>query len=524
VRPRSSLLAVAVAVAGCHHGGDSASVGTSCTESGTCGQGLFCLAGQCATEAPRADACTPPGASQLVTGAAMQGSDPGTTCATSIRAPASGIQVTSLGQHRVGEQLSFSLQPGTWSFTVVSQQVPGTAVGAVTYLGTALPNSVVPTEVRAPDGSVFFDDLADIPTDASGYSDYTGLLGYYGGFTPISGALTLPNTAAGLEAVRSRGGLADGTWKLTVGDFAAECAAIAADDLANNQPVRCTGGDTNGEYDLLVITRPGPISSTGTLDLEVYLANSAVTASSAPDNPHVRRVFTTLSTVLANAGLCLGKVTFHDLPPWAVDRYKILNVDHTGPCDPLSQLFTLGQADSAGVHLFLLDELTESGASGNFQIVGIDGSIPGPSGVPGTINGGAVVPLLDFGVGSCGSGDAVDVSQCGDDRIAYVVAHETGHWLGLYHTSERTGSLFDPLDDTPRCSCSVCAPMVDRPACAENNPDGEPTSMVGSWCAQDAEDCGGAQNLMFWLFDDVRTRAALTREQGEVMRLNPAVR
>ena len=47
--------------------------------------------------------------------------------------------------------------------------------------------------------------------------------------------------------------------------------------------------------------------------------------------------------------------------------------------------------------------------------------------------------------------------------------------------------------------------------------------MVGSWCARDAEDCSGVQNLMFWLFDDVRSRAALTREQGEVMRLNPAV-
>jgi hypothetical protein len=250
-------------------------------------------------------------------------------------------------------------------------------------------------------------------------------------------------------------------------------------------------------------------------------------AAGAPSNPHVARVFSTLSTVLANAGLCLGNVTFHDLPRWAVDRYKILNVDNTGPCDPLSQLFTLAQADSAGVHLFLLDELTESSSGGSLRIVGIDGSIPGPSGVPGTINGGAVVPLLDFGAvkpgARCDAGAPVNVLGCGDDRTAYVLAHEMGHWLGLYHTTERTGSLFDPLGDTPRCSCSVCAPMIDRPRCAEANPSDPPVDMLGSWCAREAEDCGGAQNLMFWLFDDVRSRAALTRQQAEVMRLNPAV-
>jgi hypothetical protein len=440
--------------------------------------------------------------------------DPGSTCALPIRPPASaGVQVTSLGQHKIGEVLSFAVPPGTWSLTVVSQEVPGTAIASVSYFGLTIPNSVVANDVRAPDGSVFFDDLAAPPRDESGYPDYTRLRGYYGGFTPISGALTIPNTAAGLDAVRSLGGLPEGTWQLTVNDLAAECLATSG----------CTGGSTTGEYDIVVITRPGPIASTGTLDVEVYLASSAVpTAAAAPSHPHVARVFSTLSTVLAKAGLCLGNVTFHDLPQWSVDRYQILDVGKTGPCDPLSQLFTLAQADSAGVHLFLLDELTESNASGSFQIVGIDGSIPGPSGVPGTINGGAVVPLLDFGVGSCS--DAVDVGHCGDDRIAYVLAHEMGHWLGLYHTTERTGSLFDPLDDTPRCSCSVCAPMIDRPSCAEASPSGEPASMIGSWCARDAEDCSGVQNLMFWLFDDVRSRGALTREQGEVMRLNPAVR
>ena len=31
------------------------------------------------------------------------------------------------------------------------------------------------------------------------------------------------------------------------------------------------------------------------------------------------------------------------------------------------------------------------------------------------------------------------------------MAHEVGHWLGLRHTSERTGKTFDYIKDTPEC-------------------------------------------------------------------------
>jgi len=35
--------------------------------------------------------------------------------------------------------------------------------------------------------------------------------------------------------------------------------------------------------------------------------------------------------------------------------------------------------------------------------------------------------------------------------------------------------------------------------------------------------CGGGDNLMFWLLDHA-SAGALSRDQGQVMRLNPAVR
>jgi hypothetical protein len=529
VRRLVSLLAIAAALSGCHHK-EAASPGSPCASARDCGGGLVCLAGSCAESAPQASTCTPPTTPRLVAGAAITAADPKSSCTTTIQSPAPGVSVQPLGQHTVGEQLTFDVPAGTWSVTIVSQAVAGTTANAILYQGSLLPNSVVPTNVRAPDGRVFYTDMpSDQPTDSRGYPDYTGLLSYYGGFTPIEGALTFPNTSAGLDAVRSAGGLPAGTWTLTVNDFAYECPLVAG----------CTGGSSTGKYDVQVITRPGPIASTGTLDFDVYLATATDpttpspldAAASAASDPNLVRLFQSLSKVLGNAGLCLGTVSFHDLPAWARTRYASVNVDATGPCDELSQLFTLAQAPSTSVHLFLVDDLTETSTTNStqrFRVVGIDGSIPGPSGVPGTINGGTVVPVWDLGHGQCGS--SFDIANCGNDRLAYIVAHEAGHWLGLYHTTERYGSLFDPLSDTPACRCSVCAPLTDRASCAENDPRDaskqpvEPLSMIGDWCAREGTpDCGGVQDLMFWLLDDTRSHGALTPQQSEVMRLNPAV-
>lgn len=526
MRRLAHLVAIALALSGCHQK-EAPSRGTSCASGRDCGGRLVCIAGACAESATQASSCL--GAPRLVAGAPVTATDPGAgACTTAIRAPA-GVTFQPLGQHTVGERLSFTVPSGTWSITIVSQAVAGTTTDAISYQGTLLPNSVVPTDVRAPDGRLFYTDLpSDQPSDASGYPDFTGLLAYYGGFTPVSGSLTFPNTSAGLDVVRSStDGLPAGDWTFTVNDFAAECPLVAG----------CSGGSTTGKYDVQVITRAGtsPFSSAGTVNFDVYLSTdlagaTPIRAADAPSSANLQRLFSSLGTVLGTAGLCVGTVTFHDLPDWARTRYASVNVDSTGPCDELSQLFTLAQAPSASVHLFLVDDLTETSGSTRFRIVGIDGSIPGPSGVPGTINGGTVVPVYDFGHGQCGS--TPDVATCGNDRMAYIVAHEAGHWLGLYHTTERFGSLFDPLSDTPACRCSVCTPLTDRASCAENDPrdpstsqPSEPVSMIGDWCARDGEpDCGGAQNLMFWLLDDTRSRGALSPQQSEVMRLNPAVR
>jgi hypothetical protein len=49
--------------------------------------------------------------------------------------------------------------------------------------------------------------------------------------------------------------------------------------------------------------------------------------------------------------------------------------------------------------------------------------------------------------------------------------------------------------------------------------------MLDSYCVSGASvpQCGGGDNLMFWLLGD-HSAAAVSPQQGQVMRANPAVR
>ena len=101
------------------------------------------------------------------------------------------------------------------------------------------------------------------------------------------------------------------------------------------------------------------------------------------------------------------------------------------------------------------------------------------------------------------------------------MAHEVGHYLGLFHATERTGSTpssptnfvnVDPIPDTPECLLTV-----DQPPSGDGDLSVDPTE-----CGV----AGGARNLMFWTQgpDSLGARDQISADQAFVLVRNPLIR
>ncbi len=422
-----------------------------------------------------------------------------------------GAQLLLHEAHTTGDNVSFTVPAGTGSLTILHQATKANLL--VVYLNSIQDNSAVPGVIYQPDGTKAYDDNdpAYDPSKLSspdGGTDPSGLYAMYGGGTPTTAAFTIPNTARSLDA-----GVPAGQWSFRVSDYAFECAQ------ANSN---CSdGGATGNTYDVTVLATPAP-PATPTLDVAFYLVASVpFTAADAINDPSVKRMVSTFRSIYAKAGITVGTVTFYDVPAAAVTRFGThINADSTGPCDELDQMFLLS-ADHPGnmLNLFLVQSITSQSNAGG-SVVGIDGTIPGPAGFAGTVHSGAAVSLADLyqGTGSCAGGINLN---CGADEVAYIAAHEAGHFLGLFHTTEAEGLDFDPITDTAKCPCTQCAPSSQRASCTSSSASN--IFLTANFCVSPGAGCGGGDNLMFWQLEAGVSLANLSAQQGAVMRFNPAV-
>jgi len=427
--------------------------------------------------------------------------------------PSSGVTEIPLGTQAVGNVVTFNVPSGTSSITII-EQANGTGTAAppdtVTLNGNlVIDNTAVPDKLKNPSGTVVYDDNPPSPPPP----DPSGETVFFASSSPFTGAFTIPNTSKLLA--QSVNGLPTGQWSFVVNDFGFECVGAS----------NCTGGSKNTTYDVRVVLKGGAPRTSGTVDVAFYLAEvstptsgaSFVTAANAPSDATMRRMVTSLASLYSKVGICLGKVTFYDLPSWAATRFGALDIDSTGPCDDLDQMFTLSVAGNQ-LNFFLTGSFVTK-SQGQVRVAGIDGTIPGPSAFGGTIHSGAVVNGADLAGSASACAGAFNLS-CGADLTAYIAAHEGGHWMGLYHTTEQLGDNFDPIADTPKCPCDTCVPANLRSQCSSFDPNVPPV-VSGANCTKSTS-CGGGENLMFWLLDDAST-GALSCEQGAVMRTNPVV-
>jgi hypothetical protein len=476
-----------------------------CKDDSGCRQGYACCATMNNVCVP-AGACTPAACARPVVTSAIAASIP-------------GAQVLELGTHKVGDTLAFDVPAGTGSVTIVHQAEIANLT--ITFQGQVIDNSAVPLKILMPDGGVAYDDNPQPPISGSadGGHDYSGSYSFYGGDTGSTAAFTFPNTSASLVA-----GVPQGPWKFIVNDFASECLTTSG----------CSdGGTATNSYDMSVLLRPLPAGTN--LDVNFYivadmntLGKVPFTAQNAKTDPSVQQMVRTYTALMGNnnSGINVRNVSFFDVS--AADRARFgtnISAQDTGTCSDLSQMFLLSGANPGNtVNIFLAQSLRLS-AQGGGTIVGIDGTIPGPASLNGTVHSGAVVSAADLFAATaqnCAPGVA-NLSSCGPDLVAYIAAHETGHFLGLFHTTEQNGSNFDPLADTGKCPCVPCA-GTQQANCADD-PGANAPFLAADQCFQSGAGavCTGGDNLMFWQLEPGVSRGTITPQQAQVMKLNPAV-
>ena len=437
-----------------------------------------------------------------------------------------GGQVLELGTHQAGDSVTFSVPPGTASVSILQQAVGNVPLQVVFKQGTGslvTDNSVVPRFLYFPDGGVAYDDSLVIPTAADKTQDPSNTFVEFSGDTPVAASFTFPNTATSLAG---GAGVTPGNWRFIVGDFAHECATEFA----------CLDGGTDQDrYDIKVVVKPQ--AATAVLDVNFFIVGSNTTrtgvpftAAVAPNDPTVQRMLETYKSLFSRAHITVRNTLFFDVS--AADNAKyahvVVNGDNSGqgPCDPVGQMFTLSAGSpQPAVNIFLVDDLLDTSAGATSQLVGLDSTIPGPATLAGTVHSGAAVSMADLFFNSAAECAAKQTPNltCGADEVAYIAAHESGHFLGLFHTTESGGTLMDPLTDTGKCACTACGRPDQKSVCG--NTDSSAPRLGADQCtgATALSGCAGGDNLMFWLLDAANSLGTLSAQQQQVMTLNPTV-
>ncbi len=176
-----------------------------------------------------------------------------------------------------------------------------------------------------------------------------------------------------------------------------------------------------------------------TIDLNIYTVGlSGIDADNAASHPDIQDMMDHVENIFAQSYIELGEIRYKSVSPQAeqdhaiirgYDDVQALAAESDPPGSTTSALLS--------ANIFITQQFSLSSGRG---VLGISLGIPGAAGMHGSSLSGVAM-----------TGEYLGESTGGNQLSANILAHELGHFLGLYHTSEQDGDNFDPLDDTDEC-------------------------------------------------------------------------
>ncbi|MCB9507209.1 MAG: hypothetical protein H6700_01785 [Myxococcales bacterium] len=184
-----------------------------------------------------------------------------------------------------------------------------------------------------------------------------------------------------------------------------------------------------------------------TLDVNVHLVGvPGFEAPTAASNDHLQAVLDAFAEVLGAAGVELGaRRYFDDDPSRSIIRSEFDAQELVALSAPPGE----SAAEALSLNVYFVQGFDFG------SVIGISMGLPGAAGLHGTRSSGLVFTSEYIGrdLGSLGDGDVF---------TAVVMAHEVGHYLGLFHTTEMYSGGYDPLSDTPQCTRGFPDSCPDR--------------------------------------------------------------